>query len=162
MSEAALRETNRKKTKDQMKTIKNYTIKKTSEILTWQRPLSEDHQGYPRNVAETRRTLENFIFLFACNDSEESSPKIRCFVFCSLTNTFANLLGSGHSYDADVFNKIIRKLPFSKNSTRGESARFFGGRTRICSRDLIPVLSHCHSKKHNLYHEQSSHSRSDR
>ena len=88
--------------------------------------------------------------------------EIVAILFCSLTNTFANLLGSGQARDADVFNKIIRKLPFSKNSTRSESARFFGGRTRICSRDLIPVLSHCHSKKHNLYHEQSSHSRSDR
>ena len=45
----------------------------------------------------------------------------------SLTNTFANLLGSGQARDANVFNKIIRKLPFSKNFTRGESARFFVG-----------------------------------
>jgi len=63
MSEAALREIDQNNKKRKQETVKIKIIKKkTSEILTWQRPLSEDHQGYPRNVAETRRTLENFFF----------------------------------------------------------------------------------------------------
>ena len=74
---------------------------------------------------ETRRTLENFFFFQIIFDSEESKndTSLACFLFAHFTSyLFALLLPLAS--DADVFNKIFRKLRFSKNSTRGDQARF--------------------------------------